>query len=580
MKWNKPILPCLLLFFLLPLAFSQNKGKRRNEKPHKKDKGAITTQKQPNSTLFENVFYQGIIKYAQGDEDEALTYFLQAFSEDSTQPAPAYYIASIYLQKKQIPEALPYARKAYELNPQNLHYALLYADLLSYSKGSKVEEAIRIVESIGKRYPNELTITFHLIELYLAKKNYKQAIREIEKIEQRIGNNPEITREKIRLLLIAGLKEQAVSELKRLIEHYPNEEAYWLQLYQLYLELGKKDSAESLLQEYYELNPSSTTAIFSLLKLYIQQEKWEQIKTLLNELIQNPTLSPQLKVDYLSSLYMNYPDRLPYFDYAKQLIHYHPNSASGYLLLGDLYNSKLMLDSAYVYYKQALTLDETNIRLWEYLITMEMQRNQWDSVVSHATQASSIFPYHPLFYYYNAIALFQLKNYQHCVEQLQEVIALGSSDATFLSEVYTLLGDAYHYLQQHENSDSAYEKAISYNPNNTIALNNYAYFLSLRKVQLDKAEKMSEKTLQLQPNVPTYLDTYGWIQFQKGNVKKAQQYIERAYKMSKDPEIVEHLGDIYYELRDLDKALELWKEAATLDPNNENLKRKIQQHER
>jgi len=42
-------------------------------------------------------------------------------------------------------------------------------------------------------------------------------------------------------------------------------------------------------------------------------------------------------------------------------------------------------------------------------------------------------------------------------------------------------------------------------------MNNYAYYLSEEKTDLKKAEKMSAKAVEKEPNNSTYLDTYAWI---------------------------------------------------------------------
>jgi Tfp pilus assembly protein PilF len=74
----------------------------------------------------------------------------------------------------------------------------------------------------------------------------------------------------------------------------------------------------------------------------------------------------------------------------------------------------------------------------------------------------------------------------------------------------------------------AYDEALKYNDKNVVVLNNYAYFLSLEKKDLKKAERMSALAVKLEPNNSTYLDTYAWIFFVQGNYTLAKIYIESA----------------------------------------------------
>ena len=113
---------------------------------------------------------------------------------------------------------------------------------------------------------------------------------------------------------------------------------------------------------------------------------------------------------------------------------------------------------------------------------------------------------------------------------------------------------------------AAYDSALVYKDDNIGALNNYAYYLSLEKKDLDKAEEMSYRTVKAEPNNATYLDTYAWILFEKGKYTEARIYIDQAIQHGTDNSsvVVEHCGDIYYHCGEKDKALEFWKEAEKL----------------
>ena len=132
-------------------------------------------------------------------------------------------------------------------------------------------------------------------------------------------------------------------------------------------------------------------------------------------------------------------------------------------------------------------------------------------------------------------------------------------------------------MKQVEEAFNAYEQALKYNDKNVPVLNNYSYFLTLRKHDLDKAERMSAQCIKLEPNNPTYLDTYAWVFFMKGNYTLAHIYIRSALEKdtTNSAELVDHYGDILYMTGDKEKALEQWKKAQELGKDTEILKRKI-----
>lgn len=82
------------------------------------------------------------------------------------------------------------------------------------------------------------------------------------------------------------------------------------------------------------------------------------------------------------------------------------------------------------------------------------------------------------------------------------------------------MGDVYHTKKQMAEAYAAYDSSLVYNPSNIGALNNYAYYLSVERRDLDKAEEMSYKTVKAEPNNSTYLDTYAWILLKRETMPK------------------------------------------------------------
>jgi len=188
-----------------------------------------------------------------------------------------------------------------------------------------------------------------------------------------------------------------------------------------------------------------------------------------------------------------------------------------------------------------------------------------------------LFPDQAVPYYLNGVAYMRLKQYQKAIQPLKEGKQFVYENTPLEVEFCSNLGDAYNALKDYEKSDKEYDKALSLDPNNASILNNYAYYLSLRKQNLEKAEKMSKHSLELTPNSVSYIDTYGWVLYQEQKYEEAKKYLEKAFDRGgfNRPAIVEHYGDVMYKLNDIDKAVENWKKAKELGNKSDLLQKKI-----
>ena len=141
------------------------------------------------------------------------------------------------------------------------------------------------------------------------------------------------------------------------------------------------------------------------------------------------------------------------------------------------------------------------------------------------------------------------------------------------------MGDIYHTKKQVNLAYAAYDSSLVYNPDNNGALNNYAYYLSVEKKDLDKAEEMSYKTIKAEPDNNTYLDTYAWILFIKKKYTEAKVYMDDAMKKGGDKSevVVEHCGDVYYMNGLKEDALKYWIKSREMGNKSEVLKKKIEQ---
>jgi len=168
-----------------------------------------------------------------------------------------------------------------------------------------------------------------------------------------------------------------------------------------------------------------------------------------------------------------------------------------------------------------------------------------------------------------------LKKYQKAIEALEQTRSLAQGNVELQYQAYAQLGDSYNGIKEYELADQAYEKALTFKPNDLYVLNNYSYFLALRKEKLELAKKMADDLARLSPSNATYLDTYAWVLFQAGEYGKALSYVEKASVISPKGVILEHLGDVLFKLGRTEEAIEQWGKAKKAGGSSEQIDRKI-----
>ncbi|MCY4425489.1 MAG: tetratricopeptide repeat protein [Halieaceae bacterium] len=106
-------------------------------------------------------------------------------------------------------------------------------------------------------------------------------------------------------------------------------------------------------------------------------------------------------------------------------------------------------------------------------------------------------------------------------------------------------------------------------PDNATALNALGYTLANRTRRFQEAQQLIERALQLEPDEPAILDSFGWVRYRLGDREQALEYLRRAYHMFPDPEVAAHLGEVLWSLGKADEAMTIWKTALGESPGHE-----------
>ena len=494
-----------------------------------------------------------------------------------------YEVSQYYMFLRQVPQGQEALEKAVANAPDNYWYSQGLASL--YQQQNELDKAVTLLEQMVVRFPAKQDPLFNLLDLYGRQEKYDEVISTLNRLEKRMGKNEQLSMEKFRIYLQMKDDKKAFQEIESLVQEYPMDMRYQVILGDVYLQNGKKQEAYDVYQKVLAAEPDNPMAIFSMASYYKQTGQEELYQQQLDTLLLNKKVTPDTKVGVMRQMIVENEqadkDSTQIIALFDRIMKQEQDDPQIPMLYAQYLLSKNMEAESVPVLEQVVDLDPTNNAARMMLIGAAVKKDDYKQIIKVCEPGIEATPDALEFYYYLAVAYNQAEKPDSvisiCKRALEHKTADGKKE--IVSEFYSILGDMYHTQKQMKEAYAAYDSALVYNPSNIGALNNYAYYLSVERRDLDKAEEMSYKTVKAEPNNATYLDTYAWILFEKGNYAEARIYIDNAMKSEggdKSDVIVEHCGDIYYMTGDVDGALTYWKKALEMGSESKTLKQKIE----
>ena len=408
-----------------------------------------------------------------------------------------------------------------------------------------------------------------LVDLYARSEDYTKVVHALDRLEKLDGKSEQISMEKFRMYLQMGDLEQAFTEIESLAKEYPYEMRYLNILGDVYLENGRSDEAYDIFQKVLKEEPGYAPAMLSMASFYEKTGQDSLYRVQLDSVLLNQKVESEMKVNIMRQLIARSEradkDSTKIIGLFDAILEQEQPNADVAMLATQYFLSKKMNDKAAFVLHQIVEIEPENKPAHLQLLSFAISKNDLDEVVRICTPAVEYMPEALEFYYYMGLAHYQkerndeaLKVFEKGVRQVNE-----QSDKTLVSDFYAIMGDIYHAKKMDVEAYAAYDSALVYKDDNIGVLNNYAYYLSVERKNLDKAEEMSYRTVKAEPKNGTYLDTYAWILFEKGKYAEARIYIDQALQHggTESSVVVEHCGDIYFHCGETDKAVEYWKQA-------------------
>ncbi len=545
----------------------------------KDSKGVVLTDEQKRK--FDFFFYEGNREKMLGNIDKAGSYYSECLKIDKRSSACMFELANIYISNKQLDKGIQLLEEAVRNNPSNVWYRVFLGEI--YQENSQVDNSVVIYRDLVKEYPNNDEYIYTLAQLYAQSKNFKEALDTYSILEKKSGVNETITLEKERILLQLGKEKPAIEEIDKLIKVFPAEIKYLNYKGDLFTFFKNFKDAEDIYRSVLLKDQTNENGLFSLANLYIQKNDTIRFLEYFTRGINSNSVDLELKLQKLLPFLLSNEKGSKIIgdslleSYLIKLIELNPTDAGGFIFIGNFYKIQNKKQLALSNYETALSISPGNEQLWQDVLLLSLELNNSAQLVAKSSEAILLFPTNTFFYFLKGNGLFREDKSLESLEVLKTGLSYVGDNAILKLQYYSSLGDVYYKLGEIDSSFISYETALKFNDKYLPVLNNYSYYLSLEKRDLDKAEKMSGRCIELEPANNTYLDTYAWVLFVKKLYLESKFIIERAMDNGGDTNnlIIEHYGDILFKNGYKDEAIIQWNKAKELGNDSKILERKI-----
>lgn len=514
-----------------------------------------------------------------GKFKEAEWYLKQCERLEPNSAAVQYELSHLYRITNRKAEALSAAQKAVKYNPDNIWYQ--YALIKIYDQNNQYSKSIEVLKNLLKKYPNNQELYKQLILEYELNNQSEKALNLLDEMEKKWGYSFDIMYEKVTLFYFMGKTQVVENELKKYLQKYPDDTKAKEVLAGMFYKNKEYNKALQMAKDLLNSDSLNATAHLVYYDYYISQNNTTSAFEHLNKLFSNPDYNVKDKLSILIKLYSTsikaqdsaFDNQL--IQICQTFVRTHPLAPESHSIYADYLLKQNKKHEAITEYYKAAVLSKNKYPIWDQLLSLEYEEGLHDSLLKHTNMAIEIFPNQAMFYVYKGIALRQKKQYDEAIHQYKTATDYAIDNNNLLEIIYTELAEIYNEIKNYSESDKYFEYALTVNPDNSLVLNNYAYYLAIRKEKLDKAEKMSKRSLELSPDNPNYLDTYAWILYQQKKYKEAEAILKPIVDKKTSPVLLEHYGDILYRLNKPSEAVEYWKKAKEAGNTSDSLQKKI-----
>lgn len=470
-----------------------------------------------------------------------------------------------------------------ESNPDDFYGCVLFAAVSSQI--GRNDRAIDVWGRLHAGQPHRPELTLRLAEAMVAEGSDSSLARAGQLYDSLwASEGPSVRLAQMMVQLHYQQEDTAamLAEARRLVDAAPGVVDYNIFAGNVEMDLGDTDSALVYFNRAVELDPGSGVAYYSRANYFNAVGDSAAYDADIFRALEQESLdvAPKLQIirDYTASLYQDSVQQPRIDKMYRRLVELHPHEADVRNLYRDYLVAINDYEGAAEQSSYSLDINPNDERQWLALTSLYMQTGRMEDAVAAAERGRHFFPSNPNLPILEAAGLTQLEQYDSALVMLGvAAMSVPPDDKETLSDIATARGDARYAAGEPDSAFTDYSEALRLNPENMTALNNCAYYLACENRDLEYALALILKVVAARPEESTSLDTYAWVLFMKKDYEKAREAIDNALSHTDEPsaELYEHAGDIYFMDRKPQEAVEFWKKALQLDPDNDTLAKKI-----
>lgn len=542
------------------------------------------------SVEYDYFFLEAMRLQNKGEYAAAFDLLEHCVQMDSLAPEAYYQMGVYYPDLDNDSMATVSLEKAVALNPKNDYYHERLAQW--YIQTKKYAEATRAYEHLFDSNRSRTDVLQILLQLYQQQKEYDKMLATIDRIEQIEGTDEQITLSKMQVYQLKGDTEAAYRSLKKLADDHPNDVNYKVMMGNWLQQNGRGDEAREIFLKAETDDPGNEYVATSLYDYYRTEGQDSMSNVYRDKILLNKYAATRTKIAMLQNVVQDNErttkDSTAVLSLIKRIMESDPKNADIAEFNAAYVASKKMPDADQEdAYMRVIDIAPERAAVRLQLIKLKWMKQDWKSIISLCRPALEYNPDEMAFCYFLGLAYFQEKDSEKSLEALRIGTSRinSRSDKDIVSDFYALMGDISHEIGRKEEAYAAYDSCLQWKPDNMGCLNNYAYFLSIEGGDLKKAESMSLKTVNAEPNNATFLDTYAWILYSLERYTEAKAYIDRTLENMDSTEnnstLYDHAGDIYIACGETQQALEYWKQALKAGSDDEAaIRKKIRKYEK
>ncbi|MBP6018481.1 MAG: tetratricopeptide repeat protein [Burkholderiaceae bacterium] len=347
-----------------------------------------------------------------------------------------------------------------------------------------------------------------------------------------------------------GLKvdpQAAIAETRAYIKKYPGSRKLQLMLASRLLDRHEFDIALSLVDDLRRQAPEDFDLLYTEAEINAKAERYDRAQALLNEYINVETQRRQSLRDDASNA--------------------QSNASDARLLLVQIAVKQGRLDDAIA---QLDLIDDPAVRFQAQIHKAVLQARAGKLAVARATiEAATTDNPHD-----QSVAALTLASIYRDAGRTDEATAIlikADRDIPDSAEIKYDLAMLYERQGKVADFETLMRQVIDLAPDNANAYNSLGYTFADQNRNLDEAQDLLERALELEPSNPYILDSVGWYFYRTGDLQAALEYLQRSYAQLPEADVAAHLGEVLWVGGQKDDAKSLWRKALETNPDNEAL---------